>query len=192
MRLVISSADPVLSRTLYLEAKRLLLPEACPDTTLFLVDLDHPDPAVTPDTGSVSIGFSSDPKGLPTTAREGICALLSLPFSVRELSHALSLLLPRVPTALVIGDKGRLLLGGKAITLSRTESALFSLLYENRHRTVSEAEMAAVIGPSATESNAVSVYLYRLRRKLSPDGRTRITTLRGKGARWTGEEALSL
>ena len=191
MNILVSSTDPLLARMLLLEARRLLTATA-EDLTLLLIDLDHPDPAVTPDTGSVSIGFSSDPRGLPTTAREGICALLSLPFSVRELSHALSLLLPRVPTALVIGDKGRLLLGGKAITLSRTESALFSLLYENRHRTVSEAEMVAVIGPSATESNAVSVYLYRLRRKLSPDGRTRITTLRGKGARWTGEEALSL
>lgn len=190
MRLVISSADPVLSRTLYLEAKRLLLLDACPDATLFLVDLDHPDPAVTPDTGAVCVGFSAAPAALSASSRATLSALLSLPFSAKEFGKTLSALFPRRADCFLICSPQSLLLGGESIRLSKTEAALFSLLYENRDRVVSDAEIAAVLGESAQKTNTAAVYLYRLRRKLSADGRERIRTVRGEGARWVGETAL--
>jgi hypothetical protein len=190
MRLVISSADPVLSRTLYLEAKRLLLLDACPDATLFLVDLDHPDPAVTPDTGAVCVGFSAAPAALSESSRATLSALLSLPFSAKEFGKTLSALFPRRADCFLICGAQSLLLGGESIRLSKTEAALFSLLYENRDRVVSDDEIAALLGESTKRTNTAAVYLYRLRRKLSADGRERIRTVRGEGARWVGETAL--
>jgi DNA-binding response OmpR family regulator len=78
-------------------------------------------------------------------------------------------------------------LSGKKLRFSKTEQALLSLLYQNRHRTVSMNEISATIGESAANSNAAAVYLYRLRRKLEADGITRIRTVRGVGYQWTGD-----
>ena len=191
MNLIISSADPFLARTLLLEAKRLSL-DAAADISLLLLDLDHPNPTVTPPTGAMCVGFTAAPDALSPKARAGLSALLSLPFSVKEFDHAMARLLPRLPESLLICGTGELLLRGKRIHLSPREAALFALLYENRDRAVSEAEVAAALGESAAISNTPAVYLYRLRKKLSADGVLRIRTLRQKGVQWVGETALTV
>ena len=192
MRLVISSANPILARMLYLEAKRLLLPDETAQVTLFLWDLDTPDPTVTPPMGAICVGFSAHTDAVGGAVREGLSALLSLPFSAREFDSTVAALLPREGRGLRIAADGTVLLNGKAVRLSRTEAALFSLLYRNRHRVVTGAEIDALLGESATKANAAAVYLYRVRRKLCADGKERIRTVRGKGARWVGEEALTV
>ena len=190
MKLTVNSADALLARTLALEAKRIGVGEVATDALLYLVDLDHPDPTVSHPTGAISVGFSASPDALSPVVREGLSALCRLPLSVRELDAVLGALLPRTLQSLLVLDARTLLLNGQKIRLSRAEGALFSLLYENRDRAVSEAEMSAVLGEKA--SNTTAVYLYRLRRKLSADGRTRIVTIRSEGARWVGEVAPAL
>ena len=192
MKLVISTADPLLSRMLYLEAKRLSLDAAAPDATLMLLDLDHPDSATPRQTGAVCVGFSTSPAAISDTVRATLAALLSLPFSAREFDQTLEALFPRHAEQLLICDEKTLVLGGRQIRFSPTEAALFFLLYENRDRVVSEAEIATVLGDSAKQTNTPAVYLYRLRRKLSADGKERIRTVRGKGAQWVGEVAPAL
>lgn len=192
MKLVISSRSPRLSRMLYLEAKRCALAENATDGTLFLLDLDHPDPAVPPPTGAVCVGFSEDPTAVDEAARAALVALLPLPFSVRAFDETLEALFPRVGTGLLIVGEDAVVLGGKRIRFSKTEAALFALLYGNRDRAVTAAEIATVLGDSAKDTNTAAVYLYRLRQKLCADGKQRIRTLRGTGAQWVGEEARSL
>ena len=70
---------------------------------------------------------------------------------------------------------------------SKLEQAVLSLLYENRDRVVTTEEISSLVGESAENSNAVAVYLYRLRRKLEADGQKRIRTVRGVGYRWLGD-----
>lgn len=192
MKLTVNSADPLLARMLALEAKRTGCLQAATDATLYLLDLDNPDPAVSPPTGAISVGFSATPEALAPEMRATLSALCHLPLSVAELDAALESLLPRVAESFLVLDARTLLLGGRKIRLSPAEGALFTLLYENRHRAVSEAEMAAVLGENAANSNTPAVYLYRLRRKLGADGRQRIATLRAEGARWVGEVAPNL
>ena len=124
--------------------------------------------------------------------RATLAALLSLPFSARAFDATLQRLFPRHADCFLICDPQELLLDGMKIRLSKTEAALFALLYENRDRVVSDAEIATVLGDSATKANTPAVYLYRLRQKLCADGKERIHTVRGKGARWVGEVARSV
>lgn len=192
MKLTVNSADPLLARMLALEAKRMGCLQAATDATLYLVDLDNPDPTVPPPTGAISVGFSSTPEAIAPEVRATLSALCRLPLSVAELDAVLENLLPRVAESFLVLDTRTLLLGGRKIRLSPAEAALFALLYENRDRAVSEAEMTAVLGVNASNSNTPAVYLYRLRRKLGADGRQRIATLRAEGARWVGEVAQSI
>lgn len=192
MRLIISSADPVLSRMLYLETKRGALEETVPDVTLCLLDLDHPNPTVTPETGAICVGFSTSPESVGQATRATLAALLSLPFSARAFDATLQRLFPRHVDCFLLCSPQDLLLDGMKIHLSKIEAALFALLYENRERVVSDAEIATVLGDSATKANTPAVYLYRLRQKLCADGKERIRTVRGKGARWVGEVARSV
>jgi DNA-binding response OmpR family regulator len=78
-------------------------------------------------------------------------------------------------------------LSGRKLSFSKTEQRVLDLLYENRVRTVDVREIEAILGDQAKNSNAVAVYLYRLRRKLEQDGVMRIRTERGVGYRWIGE-----
>ena len=190
MKLVISSADPILSRMLYLEAKRLSLADGAANGTLLFLDLDNPDTALAPPTGAISVGFSATPHAVDAATRATLAALLSLPLSVAELDRVLLGLFPREGTGMLLAGKDAVVLNGRRIRFSKTEAALFHLLYENRERVVSAAEIATVLGDS--EANTPAVYLYRLRKKLCTDGKHRIRTLRGRGAQWVGEEAPSL
>jgi hypothetical protein len=177
------SADALLCRMLELEAKRCGLDNVLPEQArIWLIDLDHP----------VRL-----PKGAPTlrvafaSKSEEACAngadvLLPIPFPARELEE----LLCRTPNAKQrnLSKKGESLwLCGRRLHFSETEQALLDILMREHHRTVSAAELALTIGESAENSNAVAVYLYRLRRKLEADGITRIRTVRGVGYQWMGE-----
>lgn len=76
---------------------------------------------------------------------------------------------------------GALTVNGKSISLSPAEEAIFSLLYENRGRPVSEQTLAARLKASPG-SNAVSVHISHLRRKIDiPCGHRVLTSLRGQG-----------
>ena len=182
MSIFLQINDPVLSRMLLLESKRHGFREQEPPHILFAQTDTSTLPAMPPQT--LCIGVCTHQGTLSAEARQRFSHLLFLPFSVREFENILyrSQDMPQTPRVERQGE--RLLLGGREIPLSRTERALFDLLYDNRHRTVSEAELNAVLGASAAKSNTLAVYLYRLRRKLCADGISRIRTVRGQGCRW--------
>jgi hypothetical protein len=183
MSVAVFSADKTLARMLVLEAKRCGLCEAPPsEARVWLIDLDAPLPLPREDNAALHVAFTADPARVE---RDAYTAVLELPFSVAELD---ALLLRRdapLPTFSREGESVRL--AGKKIKFSKTEQALLSLLWQNRHRVVTYEELSALIGESAVNSNAAAVYLYRLRRKLEADGITRIRTVRGVGYQWTGD-----
>ena len=95
--------------------------------------------------------------------------------------------LARMAVGLLPPSSGEIWLSGRKLSFSATEQRVLHLLYENRERTVGVQEIESILGEQAEKSNAVAVYLYRLRRKLEQDGVTRIRTVRGAGYRWIGE-----
>ncbi|MBQ8357922.1 MAG: winged helix-turn-helix domain-containing protein [Clostridia bacterium] len=187
MSILIQVTDPVLARMLLLEAKRQGFREE--DTpSLHIIDLDRFPPPTGAKQGVTVIGLSADPTSLSPAERTGVAGLLTLPFSVREFEAVLRCIRPSLHVDRVIPiDGNRLMLGGRTITLSATERRLFDLLYENRHRLVTESELRAALGESAMHTNTPAVYLYRLRKKLCADGVSRIRTVRGKGCQWIEE-----
>ena len=187
MSVAVFSRDAVLSQMLLLEALRCGLQEAAPEQArVWLVDLDHPAPLPSGESAPVQIGFTSHPEKVKNTTRSGLYALLELPFSARELSAILHRR-ESTPVGALLREGEALWLSGKKLSFSATEQKILDLLYENRSRTVSAQEIEAILGEQAEKSNAVAVYLYRLRRKLEQDGVMRIRTVRGAGYRWIGE-----
>ena len=187
MSVAVFSRDAVLSRMLLLEALRCGLQETEPaQARVWLVDLDHPAPLPRGESAPVQIGFSAQPEKVKNTVRSGLYALLELPFSARELSTILHRR-ESAPRGALLREGDALWLSGKKLAFSATEQSVLNLLYENRARTVSVQEIEAILGEQAEKSNAVAVYLYRLRRKLEQDGVMRIRTVRGAGYRWIGE-----
>ncbi len=186
MKVAVYSADAVLARMLQLEAGRCGYEHTdAGDADVSLVDLDHPV-SQGRHASAVKIGFAAHPETLENSTREGLYAVLPLPFSARELDAVLARCAPQTERGLQReGDTLRL--GGKRLHFSKTEQALLTYLYDNRHRTVTTEEISTILGESAQKSNAAAVYLYRLRRKLEEDGCTRIRTVRGAGYRWMGE-----
>ncbi len=187
MSVAVFSRDAVLSQMLLLEALRCGLQEIAPEQArVWLVDLDHPAPLPKGESAPVQIGFSAHPENVKNTTRSGLYALLELPFCARELSA----LLHRhegAPRGVLLREGDAFWLAGKKLSFSQAEQKVLRLLYENRARTVSVQEIEAILGEQAEKSNAVAVYLYRLRRKLEQDGVMRIRTERGVGYRWIGE-----
>ena len=181
MSIQIQAEDPVLARMLLLEAKRHGFPES-EGTDILFIDLDHFPPRPLKD--GITVGISTDPDALPSELRTGRIPVLSLPFSVLEFEKILYRARDLRPKPLVERWNGKVLLGGVEVPLSTTERRLFDLLYDSRPRTVSDAELNAVLGDSAAHTNTLSVYLYRLRRKLCADGVVRIRRWRGKGCQW--------
>jgi len=187
MSVAVFSGDPILAEMLLLEAMRCGLREAPPEQArVWLLDLDHPIPVPKEAAAPLQIGFSAHPENLKNAPRMGLYALLELPFSARELSAILHRRESASEGALLRKD-GALWLSGRKLSFSVTEQKVLDLLYENRARTVSASEIEAILGEQAEKSNAVAVYLYRLRRKLEQDGVIRIRTVRGVGYRWIGE-----
>ena len=187
MSVAVFSRDAVLSQMLLLEALRCGLQEAEPaQARVWLVDLDHPAPLPIGEGAPVQIGFSAHPEKVKNTTRSGLYALLESPFSARELS-ALLHRREGAPATALLREGEALWLSGKKLSFSATEQKVLNLLYDNRARTVSASEIEAILGEQAEKSNAVAVYLYRLRRKLEQDGVMRIRTVRGAGYRWIGE-----
>ena len=187
MSVAVFSADAVLLQMLLLEALRGGLQEAAPEhARVWLVDLDHPTTLPKGEGAPVRIGFSAHPENVDNTTRSGLYALLELPFSARELSAILHRR-DGAPQGALLREGEALWLKGTRLSFSATEQKILDLLYENRTRTVSVQEIEAILGEQAEKSNAVAVYLYRLRRKLEQDGMMRIRTVRGAGYRWIGE-----
>lgn len=184
MSVAVFSADAITARMLLLEAKRCGFFEKTPEEArIFFVDLDHRVPVASRLGATICIGFCAAPQKLNATEREGFATILSLPLCAKELScvlkqygHATS------PIAHREGSTQN-----KQLRFSKLEQSLLTLLYENRDRTVTIQEISSLIGESAENSNAVAVYLYRLRRKLEADGQKRIRTVRGVGYRWLGD-----
>ena len=187
MSVAVFSTDAVLSRMLLLEALRCGLCEAEPDEAgVWLIDLDHAPTMRRASHSALRIGFSSAPEAVPQSVKRTLYALLSLPFSARELS---ALLRGReLPRAALLEEGEELWLAGEKLHFSRTEQQILSLLREHRERVVTVAEISAILGEQAENSNTVAVYLYRLRRKLEADGTMRIRTVRGVGYQWMGED----
>ena len=187
MSVAVFSRDAVLSQMLLLEALRCGLQEAAPELArVWLIDLDHPAPLPRGECAPLQIGFSAYPEKVKNTTRSGLYALLELPFSARELSAILHRR-ESAPQGALLREGEALWLSGKKLAFSATEQKVLDLLYENRARIVSAQEIEAILGEQAEKSNAVAVYLYRLRRKLEQDGVMRIRTERGAGYRWIGE-----
>jgi hypothetical protein len=181
MSIRIQVRDPALARMLLLEAMRHGFRESEGPDILF-IDLDAYPPLPLRD--GITVGLSADPSSLSDEIRSGKIPVLSLPFSVSELEEILYRLQDMRERPLVERWNGRVLLRGEEVPLSDTERRLFDLLYDNRSRMVSDAELNAVLGDSASHTNTLSVYLYRLRRKLCADGVVRIRRSRGKGCQW--------
>ncbi len=179
MSITVRVGDPVLSRMLYLEAKQYGFEES--RTSILIIDPvteETPEPAP----ALLTIGITADPEAVPMTVKRRLLALLALPFSAKELENAV--LHFREGSELRVERTGDILyLNGNRIALSHTEARLFDLLYDNRHRVVTEAELTALLGKSATHTNTLAVFLHRLRRKLGEAG-VCIQTLRGKGCQW--------
>ena len=153
------------------------------DPSILFVDLDTA--ALPSDTdGAFAVVLSADKSRLFGHGDSSPFFALSLPFSVREFEEILHRWRTKSKKSALQADAADVWLNGRRISLSPTERTLFELLYQNRHRTVSEAEVAALLGNSATHTNTPAVYLYRLRRKLCADGINRIKTVRRQAYRW--------
>ena len=169
---------------LELVAKRCGLSVSSPESAqVWLLDLDHLPTLPRQESAPVRIGFSSHEGQAPDMVLD---ALLPRPFPAQSLE---ALLRDRE------GSRGSALhregeslwLSGKKLHFSRIEQQILTRLTQSDHRVVEIAEIASIIGQGAENSNAVAVYLYRLRRKLEADGITRIRTVRGVGYQWMGE-----
>ena len=181
MSFAVLSADAVTARMLALEAKRCgFCEKSAEEARVLLVDLDHPVKGVEKVGAPLMIAFCEEPTRLDASVRENYRAVLPLPFYATELSALLR-------EALVGSGEPQRFLSGKKIQFSRVEQALLDCLRAHRDRIVTVEELSAIIGQSAENSNAVAVYLYRLRRKLEADGQKRIRTVRGAGYRWLGD-----
>ena len=174
MSITVCVADPVLARMLYLEAKHHGFEGTTPSVH-FADPSGGALPTPTEDLLTVAVG------GLPTDTAHPAFARLSLPFRAEELKQIV--LCWRGQGARIERVGELLYLNGRQIALSRTELELLTLLYENKHRVVTVSEMCAVLGESALHTNTLSVYLYRLRRKLGAHGSC-IQTVRKTGCQW--------
>lgn len=179
MSITVRISDQTLARMLYLEAKRHGFEES--NTQIVLLD---PVAEKLPEQlgNALIIGVTAQPEAIDDTVARRLFALLSLPFSAAELADVI-LRFRENGDLRVEREQDLLYLNGTRIALSHTEAKLFDLLFENRHRPVTEAEMIALLGESAEKTNTVAVYLHRLRRKLGDAGNC-VKTVRGVGAQW--------
>ena len=182
MSICVLTQNATLAVMLRLEARRRGFAEEGEPSIRF-VDLDTAQAPTAPD-GIPTVLLSATPTQVDVTPWEDALGLLPLPFSAEELGAILAGrdTQRKRGSFRLVGNT--LWLDGKQISLSDTEALLLELLYRHRARTVSEAELNAVLGESASRTNTLAVFLYRLRRKLCADGVQRIRTERGKGYRW--------
>lgn len=178
MSIVIKTKDALLDQLILLEAKRCgFCEERGP--SLCVVDPES-FPMPTAEQGTLSLAVTASPAALSEAQKNAVFAVLPLPFSVREFERAVCRFRECGPARAVYREGKRLLVDGIKVALSDAELRLFDLLYTNRDRVVSEAEMQAVLGENASKTNTVAVYLYRLRRKLRESG-IALCTVRGQG-----------
>lgn len=178
--IAILSTDPILSRMLTLEAKRGGFSLTAPDTaSLWLLDLDHL-PRPLPARGQAYvIGFSAEEAH---TAHVDL--LFPLPYPTDTLQGTLQTYANTGKNDTVLRHlPGVALVGTKRVPLSPAEESIFLLLLRHCGETVSEKELLAALGDSTATTNVLQVHIYRLRRKLSPDGASYIRAVRGQGYR---------
>ena len=178
--IAILSTDPILSRMLTLEAKRggfsLTAPE---NAALWLLDLDHPPRPLPTQNEAYVIGFSAQTKN---TAHADL--LFPLPYPTDTLQSTLQTYINAGKSDTVLRHlPGVALVGTKKVPLSPAEERLYVLLLRHCGETVSEAELLTALGDSTATTNVLQVHIYRLRRKLSPNGASYIRAVRGKGYR---------
>lgn len=168
--IAILTSDPLLRRMLQLEVERGGFSLSTPEkATLLLCDATALSRA--PRRAAV---ICFDREG----AAPGAHHTLPLPYD----TAALQALLKRYesPKALV-PLSGGVLLCGRFISLSPTEERLLHLLLESEGQAVPEAVLRTALSSEGDGSNLLQALIYRLRRKLSPDGVSRIRALRGRG-----------
>jgi DNA-binding winged helix-turn-helix (wHTH) protein len=169
--IAILTADPFLARMLPLEVERGGFSLSSPkEATLLLCDA----PSLAAYTGKAAVVIVFANGEAPARADH----VLPFPYE----TDTLQALLRRytAPDALV-PLSGGVLLGGRRIALSPTEEKLFRLLLLHRGKVVSEEALRAALPSEGGQSNLLQVLLCRLRRKLSPDGVSRLRAQRGKG-----------
>ena len=178
------SADAVTARMLQLEAKRCgFCEKSANQARILLVDLDHLVSFPRRSEAILTIAFCEEPDRLDASVMAQYHAVLSLPFSASEFSALL-----RGEQVSRVQPLGKAPCPtGKKLHFSQMEQALLDHMRAHRDRIVTVQELSTIIGQSAENSNAVAVYLYRLRRKLEADGQKRIRTVRGVGYRWLGD-----
>lgn len=115
---------------------------------------------------------------------------LTKPFQMEELTarlravirrtHGFSRAVLRCRGLLLDTSAGRLLIGGKPVTLTPFEYRVLSYLLHNQGRVISRAELSEHVYPAESDrdSNTIEVFIGRLRRKV---GEGIIRTLRGQG-----------
>lgn len=166
--IAILTKDPLLGRMLLLELERGGFSLSSPqEATVLLCDSAPQTPSA-----AVVIGFG-DAGHFPTADH-----VLPLPYDTESLQallrtyHDVNALHP---------IRGGVLLCGRRISLSPTEERLFALLWQHRGEVVTTECLQGALRDEEVKSNLLQALLYRLRKKLSPDGVSRIRSLRGRG-----------
>jgi len=133
------------------------------------------------------IGFS---EGAPTSGRGSPSfPILPVPYPTERLQELLHGLAHRDREA---GEQmytvsGYLICGSRRIALSASEEKMMTLLLRDRGRVVTAQALLDALGNECGGSNVLQVLIYRLRRKLAFDGKSRIRSVRGVGYLLTAE-----
>lgn len=174
----ILTRNRTLLRMLSLELTRAACRECESErAALWLLDLDAPPiPCPKPAKSTTVVGFSEK---IAPAAPFHTDLLFSLPYPADEL-HRL-LLYCAGPEKDFFYRPGLLLLHGRRVPLGLTEERLFAALLRADGRPLSKETLTGLLENGAGESNLLEVTLCRLRKKLSPDGLSRIRAIRGRG-----------
>lgn len=169
--IAIVTQNPLLARMLQLEVERGGFSTASPEEATLLL-CDAPGLAASSHRPAVIICFD-DAEKVP-----GAHHTLPLPYSTEALQ---SLLRRYHKPGTLLPLPGGVLLCGRFVSLSPTEERLLRLLLQGGGEAVPEAVLRTALPSEGDGSNLLQVLLCRLRRKLSPDGISRIRSLRGRG-----------
>ena len=178
--IAILTTDPILSRMLTLEASRAKIAITSPEkATLWFLDLDHPPRPIPRASEAYVVGFSAEAANSAHADH-----LLPLPYPTAALQDILSSYFRTSNGDVALRHlPGIALVGERRIHLSPAEECLFSLLLENRGKTVCMKDLLAALCESNATTNVLQVHMYRLRRKLSAGGASYIRAVRGVGYR---------
>ena len=177
------SKDADLARILELEGKDsgLSFTADAEAAEVWLVDLDRTPTLPKAAADTLLVGFCAEPSRLSAARHKGLAALFPFPFARDELQRFLRSLTIGKGTDIPLSlEENCLLLGSDRIRLSPTERRLLATLLEHRGKTVSREVLLSLLGENQ-KSNALEVYMHRLRHKLEYDRITRLVAHRGVG-----------